>query len=406
MTIWILALVLLASCMALGHKMGAIRVAISLAGILISALLAWPMSGLVKPLLKLLGVHNPVTLWLLSPVIVFVILMCVFKSAAFYVHRKVEVYYRYQRDDLRFMLWERANRWLGFCLGPVNALIYLVLLSSVIYSLSYWTAQLAASEDEKWTLRSLDRMGHDLEETGMGRVARSINTLPEIYFKAADLAGMLYQNPQLQDRLSRYPAFLSLAERDDFRNLGQNAEFQGAWKNRLPVSQMMAGQQFAAIWGNETSRDLVWDIVRTNLDDLQGYLQTGRSAKFDSEPILGRWDINVVATLWAMVQARPNVPTPEMQALRTLWFPAYTNTVLVAGSEGGVFLENLPHFKVQPNQPATFDTATWQGQWSADSNGYSLSFASGGQNKSGTATIDGSRLTLVLGTDTLIFDRE
>ena len=57
----------------------------------------------------------------------------------------------------------------------------------------------------------------------------------------------------------------------------------------------------------------------------------------------------------------------KWRPLRALWFPAYSNTVFVAGADGQAFLKNLPqNFKSQPNQPTTFDTATWQGQWKSD----------------------------------------
>ena len=61
---------------------------------------------------------------------------------------------------------------------------------------------------------------------------------------------------------------------------------------------------------------------------------------------------------------------------------------------------------MQPNQPTTFETAIWQGQWKSDGDNYDLSLANNGANKSGTAMIDGSRLTIKMDGDTLIFDRE
>jgi hypothetical protein len=113
-----------------------------------------------------------------------------------------------------------------------------------------------------------------------------------------------------------------------------------------------------------------------------------------------------MASLTALVQSRANVPTSEMAAMRTLWFPAYSNTAFVAGADGQAFLKNLPHFKMQPNQPTTFDTAIWQGQWKSDGDNYNVTLASSGANKFASATIDGSRLTLKTESDTLIFDRE
>ena len=139
---------------------------------------------------------------------------------------------------------------------------------------------------------------------------------------------------------------------------------------------------------------------------MQTYLQTGQSGKFSSEKILGRWDFNVMESLTALIQTRANIPSTEMAAMRALWFPAYAKTMFVAGADSQVFLKNLPHFKVQPNQPTTFDTSTLPGQWKSDGNNYDLSLANNGATKSATVTIDGSRLTLKMESDTLIFDRE
>ena len=407
MTIWILALLLLAAGAGMGLRQGAIRVAISFAGIILSSLLAWPLSGIIRPVLPHIGFHNPVVIWLLPPFLVFVISLSLFKSLGLLVHHKVSVYYKYQPDGLQWILWERMNKRIGLGLGLLNGLAYFVLVSFVIYDFSYWTLQVASSDEEKFPVRMLNRMGLDLQDTGVIRAARAIDPMPEIYFKTADLAGLLYQNPQLLDRLSAYPAFLSLSERDDFKQLGQNADFQAAWKNHSPFSQLWNNPQVGTIRQNADTSGMVWNLVLTNLDDLQTYLQTGRSAKYETEPILGRWDFNVMASLTAFAQTRANVPSGEMAAMRALWLPAYAKTTFVAGADGQAFLKNLPqHFKSQPNQPTTYDTVTWQGQWKNGGNNYDVTLAGSGAGKSGIATIDGSRLTIKTDGDTWIFDRE
>jgi uncharacterized membrane protein required for colicin V production len=407
MTIWILALLLLAAGAGMGLRQGAIRVVISFVGIIISALLAWPLSGLIRPLLPHIGFHNPVVIWLLPPFLVFVISLSLFKSLGLLLHHKVSVYYKYQPDGLQRILWERMNKRLGLGLGLLNGLAYFVLISFLIYDFSYWTVQVASSDEEKLPVRILNRMGWDLQATGVIRAARAIDPMPEIYFRTADLAGMIYQNPQLSDRLSAYPAFLSLAERDEFKQLGQSADFQAAWKNHSAFSQLWDNPQVEIIRQNADTAGLVWNLVLTNLDDLQSYLQTGRSAKFSSEKILGRWDFNVMVSLTALVQARANVPSSDMATMRALWFPAYAKTMFVAGADGQAFLKNLPqHFKSQPNQPTTYETATWQGQWKKEGDGYNLSLASGGASKAATATIDGSQITLTMDGEVMIFDRE
>jgi uncharacterized membrane protein required for colicin V production len=402
MTIWILALVLLASLAGLGYRQGVVRVAFSLIGIFISALLAGPLSSPVKPLLPHLGIHSSIVIWLLSPFIVFVILLSLFKSAGFFVNRKVDVHFKYHAGDLQLLLWNRLNRRLGLCLGLVNGLVYLVLISFVIFDFSYWTAQTATSGDEAKSVRLLNQMGRDLQSTGMDKVARAVDPMPEMYFKAADLAGLLYQNPQLGDRLANYPMFTSLGERDDFKQIGSDADFQGAWKNHSPVGQLLNNANAKAIWRNNDTANLIWGIVQTDLDDLNGYLKTGHSEKYDSEKILGRWDFNVGASVGMLLQTQPNITSKEMIAVRAFWTQAYAQTTFLAGADGQAFLKNLPEFK--PGQPPA--AATWQGQWKSDDTNYDLSLASNGENKSMTAQTDGLRLTIKDDKNTLIFDRE
>jgi hypothetical protein len=406
MTIWILALLLLAAGAGMGLRQGAIRVAISFLGIIISALLAWPMSGLVRPLLPHIGIHNLFLIDLLAPVLVFVVLLGLFKSVGLFVHHKADVYYRYKADDFNRILWERANKRLGPGLGLLNGLVYFVLISLVIYNLSYWTVQVAPSEQERFSVRILNRMGRDLQNMGLIRMARAIDPMPENYFEAADLAGLIYQNPQLLDRLSAYPPFLSLAERDDFKQLGQNADFQNAWKSRSTFGELWNNPQAMTIRQNAETVSMVWNLVLTNLDDLPAYLRTGKSAKFGSEPILGRWDFDVMASLTALIQARTNVPSGEMAALRSLWFPAYAKTVFAAGADGQAFLIALPRFKIDQNQQTTFDPIIWQGRWKKDGNNYDVTLTSNGANKFASASVDGSRLTLKTASDTQVFDRE
>ena len=252
MTIWILAMGLLISLAAIGYRQGAVRVAFSLVGIVVSALLAAPFAKYVQPLLPHVGIHDPTIIWMVSPVIVFIALMIPFKSLGFFVHRKLEIYFKYKGEGMQLIRWNRLNARLGLCLGPINALAYLVLISFVIFDLSYWTVQVATSDDENKLIKLLNQMGRDSETTGFAQIARAIDPMPDSFFQYADLAGLLIQNPQLKDRLADYPMFISLTERDDFKQLGQNTDFQNAWKQQAPILQLLGNDQLKSLWGNPT----------------------------------------------------------------------------------------------------------------------------------------------------------
>jgi uncharacterized membrane protein required for colicin V production len=406
MTIWILVSVMMLSLAALGYRQGAIRVSFSLIGIIVSALLAGPFAKYVQPMLPHVGIHDPTVIWLISPLIVFWVLLIPFKSVGFFVHRKVEVYFKYKEDGIQLIRWNRLNARLGLGLGLVNGLVYLVLISFIIFDLSYWTVQVATSDDEGMLVKLLNRLGHDSETTGFAQIARAIDPMPDSFFKYADFAGLLCQNPQLRDRLADYPMFISLTERDDFIQLGQNSEFQNAWKQHAPIRQWLDNDQFKSMWENRETADLVWGIVQDNFDDLCAYLQTGQSAKYGRKKITGHWDFNIAATTSGLLEARPVISSREMRTLRAWVAQSYAKTAFVAGADGQAFLKNLPHVTTQPGKPPTTETATWQGKWKGDGADYELTLNSSGKKQSMPAQINDTRLTIKDDKTTLVFDRE
>jgi hypothetical protein len=223
-----------------------------------------------------------------------------------------------------------------------------------------------------------------------------------MYYRLADLAGLLRQNPQVKTRLESYPAFLSLAERDDFKQLGQNNDFQQAWKNLAPITQLLNNPPVKAMLKNNDLTTTTLDTLQANWDDLNGYLKTGKSPKYDSEKLLGRWDFNVNVAVGTLLIAKPNIPPAEIKVLRSLWSNAYAQTVFVAAADHQAFLENMPRFTVQNGAATVAEKSTLRGQWNSNGTNYDLSL----NGKSMTARTDGLRLTIKSGNDSLVFDRE
>lgn len=402
MTIWILALVLLAAGAGLGFRQGAVRTAISFVGIVSAVLFAGILGNLIKPLWPHVGIQNPTLIWALAPLVAFIIVLILFKVAGFFVHRKVYLFYKYKAGDLRMALWERLNSRLGLCLGLLNGTAYLLLVSFVIFNLAYWTMQVAPSSNESVAIRVINRMGADLGASGLAGAARSLVPLPDPYYQLADLAGLLRQNPGLKDRLENYPAFLSLAERDDFKQLGQDSGFQSAWESSAPFAQFLRDTQVKAMLRNNDLTTMVLGLLQANWTDLNGYLKTGKSQIYDAEKILGRWGFNVNVSVGTLLIARPNLPAAEIKALRSLWSRAYARTILVAAADHQAFLKNWPRFTVDNGMPTVAETTTWQGQWNNAGTNYDLSL----NGKSMTARTDGLRLTIKSAGDVWVFDRE
>lgn len=398
MTIWLLAVLLLAGVAAVGYTQGAIRVGISAFGLIIAALLAGPLARLVKPALSALGVTNPVLLGTIAPLVVFIVVLSAFKIAALAVHKKVDVYYKYKAGDLRLALWERLNTRLGACLGLLNGLIYLVLIAWVAQAFSYWTVQMESGEGDPRAVRILNRVGRDLESTGMARVARALDPLPEVFYESADLAGLLYQNSLLEARLSRYPGFLTLAERPEFQNIAADKAFAELRLRRAPIREVLDNPNISAIVNNPEQLKVIWNTVTPDLKDLTKFLKEGTSDKY-TDKILGRWFFDVNAAMAMYRKTKPNLPSSEMLKFKRWMTGAFGKTMLIAAPDNSLTIKNLPQLKALGGT----ETQNSQGDWKSAGSEYQLTLGSAGERR---GKIEAGRLVLTGDSLTLVFAAE
>ena len=404
MTIWFLAILLVASVAALGYRQGAIRVAMSLAGILLGALLAVPLGNLLRPLIVMFGVKNPLLAYLLPPFIVFILFSIIFKIAAAAVHRNADVYYKYRAGDLRMALWERLNRRLGACLGVVNGVLYVILLAFVIYSFSYVTVQFASTDGDPTWMRVLNRLGKDLQSAGFSKVGRAVDSR-QLWYDAADLGGLVYNNPLSEARLSRYPGALSLAERPEFKDMGTDKEFAEMRQKREPIQGLLNSSRIQAITGNPELLNTIWTTLSPDVKDLDNFLKTGLSPKYDSEKILGRWSFDVNYAMILYRRTKPNLPQAEVLKVKKWMNAAFAQTELVAMTDRQVLIKSIPQAKVPTAAvlAAPIATQTLQGQWKSEAGKYQISFSGSGEVP---AVIEGDRLKLTVEGAELVFVHE
>ncbi len=392
MTIWLLAVLLLACLAAAGYRQGAIRAGISFFGIILAALFAGLLGKLVTPLLKMLGVINPILLWALPPFVAFVIVLALIKIGALLVHQKVDVYYKYKAGDLRLKLWERLNARLGACVGLLNGVVYLVLIAMVIHGFSYWTVQMASGDTDPRGMRLLNQLGRDLQSTGMARVAKTVDPMNDAFYDTADVAGYLYQNPLREARLLRYPGFLSLGERPEFQTLGQDTEFSGLRLKQTPLREVLHHPTAKAVFDNPELLRTVWTTLQPDLKDLGNFLSNGVSAKYDGERILGRWTFDANASVQAYRRTRPNAPGSEAAKLQSWMNEKFPKSSIVAAPDRMLVLKGFPVIKLQPGQPFSGEAKNLKGEWKAGSSDYELTLEGGTDKR--MAKFDGNRLII------------
>lgn len=400
MTIWILALILLASGVGLGLRQGAIRTSFAFMGILVGGFCAALVGHLLKPILRYVGIENHTLVWMIAPIEGFIIVWVLFKVVGFEVHRRVNVYYKYKVSDLQLGLWERLNSRVGGCVGLLNGTAWLVLISFLLFNFSYWTAQIAPSDQESRTTRMINEMGHDLQSTGLDKVGRAVGNVPGEFYRTANFLGLLVQNPALASRLADYPAFLSLSQSSQMQQLTGDGGLAQEWKEGAPMGEIMNNSQVKSLLKDTNFTATVWSIVQTNMDDITNYLFTGKSPKYDSELIVGRWNFDLVPALADLRQAHPKIKSNEMKALRAIWSQAFAETTFLAGSDGQAFLKNVPDFDSQPPTQQS-----WTGQWTGGPTNYDLSLTANGHSEDAAAQTDGLRLSITLGKTTYVFER-
>lgn len=265
------------------------------------------------------------------------------------------------------MRWERMNDRLGGCVGVLNGTVYLLILMIPVHALGYLTYQLKSGEEDPALLRWVNRLSVDLNKSGVRVGVAAIDPFPEAWYDASDVIGTVVQNPLLQHRLAQYPAFLSLAERQEFRDMADDQDFNELFQSQPSLLTLYRHPRVQAVLDQpEIARELL--RLTEDLKDLLAFLETGYSGKYGEERILGRWELDTQRTLQRVRQTNPSMPTARYDQIRANVFANMAGIYLIAGTDNQVFLKRTTNM-------GTETLAT--GQWESTGGGYALIFETG-----------------------------
>ncbi|MEP6663209.1 MAG: CvpA family protein [Verrucomicrobiota bacterium] len=396
MIIWLFALLLLGLLALIGFYSGAIRVTVSLIGLFVSALLAMPLSPVLKPVLPVLGWKHPLWKEILPPVIIFILLMIVFKIIGAAVHRKVSVFYKYKRDDKTRLKWERLNRRVGACVGAMNGAVYFVLLLIPFYVAGYLTTQLASGEEDTKGMRFINETRREIQAAKVDKVVAAYDPAPAGYYEAADIIGLLKNNPLLSSRLAHYPVFLSLAETKEFQDIATDVQLNEMIQTQAKISDILNYPKVQAVLTNATITAQMAQLLGSDLKDLHEYLKTGKSAKYDDEQILGLWTLNFNATAAQERVANPKITPLQLRQLKQTKYAPLFGMTFAATTEKKVILKKAPPASGGPAEVIA------QGEWKAEGSGYDVSMG----GKSVKVTFEKGRMFVPQEGMTLVFDKE
>jgi hypothetical protein len=161
-----------------------------------------------------------------------------------------------------------------------------------------------------------------------------------------------------------------------------------------------------AILKSPDTLEAVSDALAPDLEDLRTFLETGKSPKYDSEKILGRWDFDVNGAVTLLRKTRPNIPYGDLQKLKRGLALRFAKTSFVATAGQQVFLKNIPLAKAAGEAMPSVELQTLQGQWKNSDGKYKLAFSRDGKTEEMAAVIEGDRLILIGPAMELAFVRE
>lgn len=336
MSIWILAILLFGLIAALGYLQGAVRLTVSLIGLFLGVLLAVPLSPAINPILGWFGVTHAVWKWVLPPIIVFLLVWFVFIGVSFFVHRKVDLYFKYRADDVDRFRFQRLNQRLGVSLGVVMAVVWLYLLTSGAYALGHLTTQVSDEDPGSTGIRLVNNVKRDLHETGFVSSAASFDPLPRNFYQISDILGLIRHNPAILSRLSQYPPFLALAEREEFQEIATDSEYNTLLQSKADIAEIIRHPKTQAILRND---EIMQELLAQDFNDLRQFLETGNSPKFEDENILGRWKLDMYATIAQERKNRPNMKSSDMIRLKKMLTEMMPDVTLVARPDKKVVLK-------------------------------------------------------------------
>lgn len=313
MLIWAGVIVIFGILAVSSYYKGAVRSLVSLVGLLVATFVALPLGPYVEGVVPKLGLTHPVWSYIVPPVLVFAVVVLIFVGLSFLVHHKVYMHYKYAADDYTRVRWERLNRRLGLCVGILAGGIYTLLLGLGIYIFGYPAVQFTTDQSPKAQQYLRDARAQ-LTGSGLDRSVSALDPMPSAYYQVTDLAGLVYSNPSVLERLASYPPFLQFGEMSEFKDIATDTAIMGAMQTQAPVQTIVNDPKVLGLLDNPTVMGVIEQVDPV---DLFNYLKTGDSQKYDGEKILGRWRLLVSDTYIKARRQNPDMTAREMRSIKT-----------------------------------------------------------------------------------------
>ena len=281
----------------------------------------------------------------------FISLVLIFAIAGFVVSMIVRKRLSDRWDEFQLDNFKIMNRKLGLCIGMVTALIYSVMMLSIIYSLGNFTVPFKQDSGDEGLLAKLNQARIQLDDTPFLGIAAAYDKTPELHYEVRNLLMKIWDDrgKKLQDLLTAYPGFYALAEESEIKSLigsegsdsssedsgdsyavsdegsGTGESLYEMWKSgdSLTLDQILSNsdvvnainnryEELKAIEAGSKEEKKLLDFM----NDIEQFFETGQSDLYGRDRIVGRWKFAKNASLRATKENYVDVSSvEEMRAI-------------------------------------------------------------------------------------------
>ncbi|MEE2614248.1 MAG: CvpA family protein, partial [Verrucomicrobiota bacterium] len=284
----------------------------------------------------------------------FIALVLIFAIAGIVVSMIVRKRLSDRWDEFQLNNFKRMNRKLGLCTGLVTALIYSVMMLSIIYRLGNFTVPLKQDSGDEGLLAKLNEARVQLDDTPFLGIAAAYDKTPELHYEVRNLLMLIWDDrgKKLQDLLTAYPGFYALAEESEIKSLigsedesdsssedsysddsyassdeesGSGESLYEMWKSgdSLTLEQILSNSDVVAAINNryeelkaiEPGSKEAKKLLKF-MGDIEKFFETGQSNLYGRDRIVGRWKFAKNASLRATKENYVDVSSvEEMRAI-------------------------------------------------------------------------------------------
>jgi hypothetical protein len=190
-----------------------------------------------------------------------------------------------------------------------------------------------------------------------------------------------------------------LAAQPEYRDLANDVALQQMIQSQAPISDIVRYPKVQAMLTNAAIATRISRLLGPDLDDLQAFLITGQSAKYDPETILGIWNIDRSATVARLRKEQPGLTPLKLRQIEQELYPMIIGLSLTATPDNQMILK-------RPNPNTSESTVVAAGTWKKEGDTYQVNLPGTVPETSEIEIEDINRLFLPKFNYRLAFDKE